>query len=49
MGVRVLLVACLVLVALLLVDMPYNTGLLLAGLAAMIVGAQVELMMERRK
>lgn len=38
-----------VVLALLLAFIPYNLGLMLAALAAMMVGAQVELMLERRK
>ena len=35
--------------ALLLAFIPYNLGLMIAAAAAMMVGAQVELMVERRK
>lgn len=38
-----------VIVALLLAFIPYNLGLMIAAVAAMVVGAQVELMLERRK
>ncbi|WP_456391048.1 AzlC family ABC transporter permease [Profundibacter sp.] len=38
-----------VVLALLLAFIPYNLGLMLAAVAAMMVGAQVELMLERRK
>ncbi|MTI03010.1 AzlC family ABC transporter permease [Roseibium sp. RKSG952] len=38
-----------ILVSLLTVAIPYNLGLLIAGCAGMMAGAQAELMMERRK
>lgn len=38
-----------VVLALLLAFIPYNLGLMLAAVAAMMVGAQVELMLERRR
>jgi hypothetical protein len=36
-------------VALLAAGLPYNLGLLIAGLAGMMTGAQTELLLERRK
>jgi hypothetical protein len=36
-------------VALLAAGLPYNVGLLIAGLAGMMTGAQAEVMLERRK
>jgi hypothetical protein len=35
--------------ALVLAGLPYNLGLLVAGLAGMVAGAQVEVMLERRR
>jgi len=38
-----------VLLTLVLAFLPYNLGLMVAALVAMMVGAQVELMVERRR